>query len=97
MSLGICGAVYSVLTGRQVRYAEDRGALSMVIHVSLSRAASFLDPHSRRGQRASGHFGQARLQSSLSTTLSTTNHHFDDAFLNPRPTLHFERCIVTIA
>jgi hypothetical protein len=69
----------------------------MVIHVSLSRAASFLGPHSRRGQRASGHFGQARLQSSLSTTLSTSNHHFDDAFLNPRPTLHFERCIITIA
>jgi hypothetical protein len=54
------GAVYSGLTGKQVRYAEEGGALSLVIHVSLSRAASFLGPHSRRGQHASEPFGQAR-------------------------------------
>jgi hypothetical protein len=61
VSLKACGAICSGLTGKQVRYAEDRGTLSLVIHVSLSRAASFLGPHSRRGQHASGHFGQARL------------------------------------
>lgn len=45
--------------GGKVRYAEERGALMLVIHVSMSRAASF------EGANALFQIGQARLPLSL--------------------------------
>lgn len=89
VSLRACGVVLSGLAGSQVRYAEDRGALVLVIHVSLSRAASFLGPQHREGADALFRFWQAQLSSSLGA--------FNFVNLKPSPPRRVSRSSTVLA